>query len=474
MACLWIFFSKIRRNWSGCADTAIRSVIVDARYGSKNSRASPVLAKEGAWVASGQILSALAALVSIRIMTELLPPTEFGRLTLLMGAATLLLGLAATPRLQAVMRYYPEWHGKGEVSVLRETATRLLCFPVAAATAALAGGWCIYAMFTDQEWWAGLLLAALLAVDAVRSFELVLLNAARRQRSSAIIHAADGWSRPLLAVPAVLMLGQNAEAALVGYTAGSMLVLALLRQFTRLEGKGANPLVVPKEGASGAQKELAAAIRRYAWPLAPLAVFGWLNGMGDRYIIAGILSMAEVGLYAAAFGLASRPFLMMSGIIELTLRPVLQNAIATGDRAAIDVAKRRMLLTMVCGSALGVLGFLLLSELAARLFLAEEYRAAVSLMPWIALGYALYVTSTVYSRFCYAFDATGSILSLTVVSSLAGIAVLVPLAIWFGLTGAVMAVPVRFAIELVLARMYSRRAERTYLARKLAVGDAGG
>ena len=57
-------------------------------------------------------------------------------------------------------------------------------------------------------------------------------------------------------------------------------------------------------------------------------------------------------------------------------------------------------------------------------------------------------------------------------AELAGIAVLVPLAMWFGLTGAVMAVPVRFAIELVLARMYSRRAEDTYLARQLAVRDA--
>ena len=55
-------------------------------------------------MASGQVLSALAALVSIRIMTELLPPEEFGRLTLLLGAAALALGLAATPRLQGCLQ----------------------------------------------------------------------------------------------------------------------------------------------------------------------------------------------------------------------------------------------------------------------------------------------------------------------------------------------------------------------------------
>ena len=432
-----------------------------------------MLVKEGAWVASGQALSALAALVSIRIMTELLPPAEFGRLTLLMGAAALALGLAATPRLQAVMRYYPEWYGQGKVSVLRKTAIRQMYFPVTVAAAALAGGWGVYAMFTGQVWWVGFLLAALLVVDAVRSFELVLLNAARRQRSSAIIHAADGWLRPLLTIPAVLMLGQNAEIALAGHVAGSLLLLVLLRQYARLEGKEASPSAVPRDEVPGVQQELAAAIQRYAWPLVPLAFFGWLISTGDRYIIAGILSMADVGLYAAALGLTSRPFLMMSGVIELTLRPVLQNAIATGNQVVIDAAKRRMLLTIAAGSALGVLGFFLLSELAARLFLAEEYQAAAGLMPLVALGYAFYAISSVYSRFCYAFDATGSILILTVVSSLASIAVLVPLAIWFGLIGAVMVVPVRFAIELVLARMYSRRAEDTYLARQLGVRDAG-
>lgn len=124
-------------------------------------------------------------------------------------------------------------------------------------------------------------------------------------------------------------------------------------------------------------------------------------------------------------------------------------------------------------AALGVLCFILLSDLAARLLLAGEYRVAATLMPWFALGCALHVTFAVYSRFCYAFDATGSVLSLTAVSSLAGIAVLVPLTLRFGLTGAVIAVPVRFAIELVLARMYSRRAGDTYLARQLAVCNAG-
>lgn len=433
-----------------------------------------MLVKEGAWVAAGQVLSALAALVTIRIVTELLPPAEFGRLTLLMGAAALALGLAATPRLQAVMRYYPEWYGQGKVSVLRRTAVHLLYFPVATAAAILAGGWGVYAMFTGQAWWAGFLLAALLVVDAMRSFELALLNAARRQRSSAIIHAADGWARPLLAIAAVLMLGQNAEAALVGYVAGSLLVLVLLRQFTRLEGKEAGPIVESGCGVAGAQEALAADIRRYAWPLAPLAIFGWLNGMGDRYIIAGILSMAEVGLYAAAFGLASRPFLMMAGIVELTLRPVLQNAISTGDRAGIAVAKRRMLLAMAGGSTLGVICFMVLSGFASRIFLAAEYRAAADLMPWIALGYALYVSSTVYSRFCYAFDATDSILKLTVISAIAGLAVLIPMAAMFGLAGAVAAVPIRFLVELVFAWRYSRHAEAEFNERNGRVGHETG
>ena len=426
---------------------------------------------EGFWVAIGQIVSALAALISIRIMTELLSPEDFGRLTLLVGITALALGLTATPSLQAVIRFYPDWKMLGRVDVLRRVSVELITRLVAIAVLILASGWGVAALSFGESWVIGIMISALLVIDVLRSFELAFLNAARRQRSAAIVQMVDAWSRPLLAILSVMAFGSSAETALAGYIVGSLLVVLVMRLTLELEG--AHPVLpttspVPSEPASD---QLSAVIKRYALPLAPLAIFGWISGMGDRYVIGGLLSMAEVGLYAAAYGLASRPFLMLSGIIEQTLRPILQNAIATGDRARIGKAKQVMLATTSAGAIFGVLCFFMLNDQVARLMLAEEYRVVASLMPWIALGYALLMISNVFSRFCYAFDATGSVLKLTVAGAVIGVAVLVPAVMLLGLQGAVIAVPVRFGVELALSSRLAKRAEQKFFvcnpARKL-------
>jgi len=422
------------------------------------------IVRDGAWVAGGQIMSAVAALVSIRIMTELLSPDEFGQLTLLVGAAALALGIAANPRLQAVVRYYPEAARAGRIDILRATAVRLIAPLVALVAMILVLGWLAWGAWFGGAWFTGLLVAALLVVDCLRSLELSLLNAARRQREASLIYAADAWSRPLLAIAVIFAVGSSTDAALAGYIAGSAAVVLGMRLWLRLEG------AIDSDADMRVEGELASSIRHYAWPLAPLAVFGWLSGMGDRYVIAGLLSLHDAGLYAAACGLASRPFLMLGGIVELTMRPVLQNTVTAGDATLIARAKMTWLLVMVTGAAFGVVCFVLLSEWVGRLLLAEEYRSAIALMPWIALGYALYNIATVYTRFCYAFDDTKAVSLIVVCGTLLGVAVMVPAIYFWKLPGAGYSVPVGFCAQLLLAFVLASRAETNFVRRAPSAG----
>jgi len=419
--------------------------------------------REGAWVAGGQALSAIAAVVSIRIMTGLLAPEEFGRLTLLVGVAALALGLSATPRLQAVMRYYPDAAREGRIGHLRVAGGRLVYPLVAAGAVFLAVGWLVAGSWLGEPWFIGLLVAALLGVDSLRSFELALLNAARRQPSAALIYVADAWSRPLMAVVAIFTFGSSAGAALAGYIVGSAAVVLAMRVWMPLEGVDERNR--PQETDARKDSQLAIAARRYALPLAPLAVFGWLSGMGDRYVIAGLLNLHDAGLYAAAYALASRPFLMLSGVVELTMRPVLQNAVASRDEAMIARTKKAWLLTTGAGAMFGVVCFMFLSDWVGRLLLAEQYRSATALMPWIALGYALYNIATVYTRFCYAFDNTEAVFLITACGAILGIAVMAPAIHLWGLSGAGHAVPVGFGVQLLLSAALARRADTNFFRR---------
>lgn len=433
------------------------------------------IARDAMWTAGGQLVSAVAFLASVRIMTEILSPDEFGRLALMLGVSALALGLSATPRLQALMRYYPDWWRTGEIGALRKTGGEVVGRTVLFSAAVILCGWFTYTALFGGQWYVGLLIATILIVDSIRSFELSLFNAARRQRDAALLLAADAWSRPLLAIAVITSAGASATAALAGYAAGSTLVIAIIRLAMPLEGSATRNTPAPLGGffPPRTDAQLAQAIRRYAFPLAPLAIFGWFSGVGDRYVIAGLLNMHDAGLYAAVYGLASRPFLMLSGIIELTLRPVLYDAIAARNGKLIKQSKRALVIASVMGGAAGVFGFALLSDFVGQLLLAPEYRNATDLMPWVALGYAFYGLSNVFSRFCYAFDDTKAVLILTVAGTLSGLAVLVTTLHLGGLAGAVLAVPAQFGVELALSILLARRAEHRFYGRVFGNSNKG-
>ena len=105
--------------------------------------------------------------------------------------------------------------------------------------------------------------------------------------------------------------------------------------------------------------------------------------LGDRYILAAFSGASAAGLYAAAYGLACQPFLMLAGIMSLTLRPVLFEAVARGDR----VRERRTLLmwltvVSLCSCA-GVVAIWLCASPLVGLLLGREFQGAAPLLVWI-------------------------------------------------------------------------------------------
>lgn len=421
------------------------------------------IATEGAWLAGGQITSAIATLASIRVLTELLSPEEFGRLALLVGVATLAFGLTVGPLLQSVQRNYADWKRRGDGELLRSAAMVVVGTVTLVSCLVLFVLGCLVGPAFGEPSGIGMAIAALFAVDVIRSFELVLFNAARRQKHTAFLSAADACARPLIAVSTVLLLGATAENALAGYFLGSAVVVVSIRLAARLEGYAPRSL---ERGVSFLRSDLgiesAMPFLRYSLPLVPLAALAWFNGVGDRYIIGASIGVGEAGLYAAAYGLVSRPFIMLSTMAELLMRPILLDSVASNDPEKSARAKRGWLALVGSGSAVGAILFFLLASLVCRFFLAPAYWSVAELMPWIALGYFFFNLSGVYISICYAYNDTRSVLALSIASSLAMVLILLPFLELYALLGAALAVPVYFGIQGVLSYFMARRAETAF------------
>jgi len=414
------------------------------------------------WVLSGQVLVAITGLVSIRLFTEFLPMAEYGHYVLAIGFAALVQSILVTPWLQATLRYYPELSRTSGVDMLRKAILSVIVPLLAVASGIVAIiGW-YGGGYLELVPAVGMLVAAIFCIDAFLAFEVSLLNAARRQALMSILLASNAMIRVLGSILFMILFGANLQYILLGNVVGGLMMAVSVPWF-------ANKKAVEPTSKTGSlledipHQEISNRLRSYALPLVPMALFAWFNGAGDRYVIASYLGARDVGLYAAIYGLTMRPFQMVGGIIELLLRPMLNDAVADADREKTRKIEIFWFLA-ICGiGCVGVLLFLGLKELVVYVLLAENYQVGVNLVPPIALGIMFYTLATVFTRFCYVYLDTKAVFYIEVLSLIANVGVLLVFMLYWGLSGAAYAVPCYFGFQLFVSWWFSMRSRRRFI-----------
>jgi O-antigen/teichoic acid export membrane protein len=403
------------------------------------------------WVAAGQGLSALGTVVGLRILTQYLEPAMFGVVSLALGAAALALGLTCTPLTQAAMYFYPSLAPQGGATVLAGALRRgwirtLPWLLVGGAIVAVP-----YVSVGSGSIWLVVATAALLVSDVWRSVNLCLLNAAADHKRYGIWMALEAWGRPLCATVAVLLVSRSPVAVLGAYAALSLALNLVLSKRPPEVGTATPPVA-----------DFDRQMWQYALPLVPLGLLGWANGLSDRYIISGLLSLQDTGIYAAAYGLASRPLLLVNATFEQLMRPIYQNAVSAGhtERAALLLRYWVMALAAACGLLVLIVS-LWRHELAAIL-LGARFRSGANLMPWIAAGYGVLSLAYVFERVCLAHAHTQRVLAVELVSGIAMLLMTVIGVHFWGLIGAACAVPLYFGVQLCVAIILSRHSQNVY------------
>jgi O-antigen/teichoic acid export membrane protein len=408
-------------------------------------------------LAAAQGAAALGTLLGVKLLTHLLPPETFGVVSLGLSSVALLIAALSTPFTQAVMHLYPAYAQQGRLQQLREglrlAARRMKWWVAASAFAAIVTCW----IFSHEHVSLVLLLMLLLASDVRRSLHTSVLNAAQRHGRYALWVACDAWSRPLAAAAAVLVAGQSATIIIAAHLFASLVLTTL---FAERSWSGSRTGEPTSEFTRDNASQLGARMWQYALPLIPVGVIGWSNNLSDRFIIGGMLGVDAAGVYAATFGLASAPFIMLTTVLEQAFRPEYQNAVTAGDYGRADRQLLRWIIVTLLVASVGVLAFLFWREHVAALLLGPQYRAAMDLMPWIAAGYAVRAVAYVFDRVAYAFGRTRRALSSQLCAACATM-IVTPCAIAVaGLDGAAIAVPICFGIYLCAAFVNATKTRR--------------
>lgn len=416
---------------------------------------------EGVWVALGQLASVTAGLIGMRLLTEFLAPEIYGQVALLLGWAMLVRMMGCSPLISSAFRFYPEFAQRNEVSHLRQLIGGILWSAgvISFGVIVVVGG--IYAMAASRPWLPFVVLALMFSLEMLQMYEQNLLRAARRQRAHAIWNATVVWGKPLIAIAMIVLLGANASAVLFGYCLAIAVPFLVLRYMTQVLTPREQPeeeKPLPAEEAARYKQEL----WTYVLPLLPLGLVGWVHSLSDRYVIGGALGTEQAGLYVAVYGLGQRPYMMVEGLLQGTLMPAYNQALAAHDQVQERRLFRMWLGALVAVVAVGTVCFFFLNEFVVWLLLARSYASGAPLLPWLACGFAMLSIAHVFEWRLYSLKHTKFVLLGQSIAALASLAVMIPMVMFFGLWGAAVACPIYYAIYLFAMFALSRQAYRHY------------
>jgi len=391
-----------------------------------------------------QAVSMLVALLTVWLLTMLVPASTFGAFTLLMGALMLVRNSLLAPLFHTIVRFYADADLAGSTAQLRRVVDSWKMRLLALMTAAGLYGSFMATLVAESLLLPCLVFTGLLAVFVVRDIEISWLNASRQHARFSAWTVADAVMKPLALLAVVAVATPDVNALLTGQLLASAAVLAVFL-YLQPRSTQSQPLASDK-----CASQLSGQMFRYLLPVMPLPLLGWVAGMSDRYIIGWTLDLSQVGLYAAVYSMMSAPFLMLDRVAMLTFQARYFKQVASGRR-------RQQRKTMLCWLALylgcGTTGLLVAtfaSEDLERLLLAAEYRQGITLMPWIAGGNLLLGLSRIFEAMLHAQKKPQFVLLGRIAGAVAAGAVTLWLVLQAGLLGAAIACPVYFAVQCVM------------------------
>jgi O-antigen/teichoic acid export membrane protein len=409
------------------------------------------LIADGIWVCSGRLGTAAGLLLGTRVLTEVVTPEALGEVILLLGFATLAYNTVCAPQMQAILRFCPDAERDGRLFEFRSTLVVLLRRNSALLLVLVTIVGLVYQILHDRQYGRILLLAGVVLLDVGRTFETNILAATRRQREFAIWTTADSVARPFASAAAALLFGSTPESVLAGYVIVSGILYLSFRLLLA-------PSVAPtQQKGAHFDSALATEIRRYSFPLILIGVTGWVTSQSDRYILEYFHLQSEVGVYAVVYALIGRPFTMVHGIVELTIRPVYFRYVSSSDKHHEREAIRFWLWTFTIVSIVGIVGTVFAKDLVARLFLAKEYRSGAQLMPVLAISSTLMCVSQILNTVSLAYKKSMNVLWSELAGAIALVTTGIPLIAKWGIAGAALASVVAYLAQFILAFVLASR-----------------
>lgn len=391
--------------------------------------------RDAFWSLSGNILTVLSGLATLKIVGRLVAASEYGSASLVLGLCALLNQFISGPLYAEQIRQYFEHVKAGGTRTLfallqgiaLRTSTLISVLYLLIASAAFFAGQSTYlrlilpvvVLIYAQP----LLTAAYAQFEAVRNYRMLSL----------VQPMANVLQVPLL----VLLLAalSSSTAIVLAQALAGCVVLAIIRSRLGPSGTDAEPASTARFSPSS-----------FTWGLYVFTLTSWVMATSDRYLVDYFVSRRDVGIYVINYAFTAIPFTILNGWITIFSRPRLYARAA--DRAWDRVA-RVVLGNLAFGAGLAVAGtvlFFFFGKPLALLVFGEQYWHSRELMIWIAAAHIFYVIGHTCSAYFLALKSFGWVWSTSLLAAAANLVVNIIVLPRVGIVGAAMATLIGYSL----------------------------
>ncbi|NWF49794.1 MAG: hypothetical protein HXY49_04560 [Ignavibacteriaceae bacterium] len=349
---------------------------------------------EISWVFITQLTNVVLGFIIIKILSSM-GSEDYGIYSLVLTVAALA-GLFYGPLSQAFIKFYYHYLGQSlsGLFVLFNYRMLLLSFfsVLLISAAAMIFSW-MFGFYSTPVFFlsAGLFIASL----KLSEFFNYALNTIRKRKENSLLQAAE----KILSIIVLYHLFSNS----VLDVENSLLTLAMVYLFSFFLKITVFNKNIPVESQKDTSRliEVRAKILKYMMPFILWSIAGWLQMNGERWIINGYLTTADVGIYAMMMSLVNAFVVIPNNVIVEFFTPIIfkQYSNISGIKNIVE-GFIYIRLTVALIFIITVISTLIMFWFGGRLIILisdESYTVYSNLLPMLTLGSGLFLIGQAFA-----------------------------------------------------------------------------
>lgn len=352
----------------------------------------------------GQVGVACGGLLGVKLLTQVIDTSEFGRLMLANTIMTLIGINFFGPFGQGIMRFWAICKERGNVDALYKITGRFTRYTGIAGIFGIIISCLLLVAIKNRDWIVLLMLSLITgAVTGLSDLRISALTAMRRRKHIAILQMTNAFLKPLLAVFLIVLTIAKANVAILGYLLAAFFVFSIAHH---LYSRAAFGTYLPRHKPDpdiASLQSLNKELLSFCWPFLTWGIFGWIHSSCDRWALQTFHGSDIVGAFAVVSQLAVYPINFASEFFTTLFMPIaFQKAGDIRYKHSINSANKTLLtMTIVyVSAAAALLGLSVILHRPLILLISNERFAELSyLLPGLTAAWALFYLGQVLSQF---------------------------------------------------------------------------